>query len=1692
MKIRKSKMKRMTAILLATILTASVFEMPGVPAYAAEQDDLQAEEELSDDVLQEEDSSDPDLSQNIWNANWQVEDDKALAIIDSPATEEAADPATLCIYAEHEQDMEEVSDGDVYDQSEALYEDEISISEIRSNGYELPVEELEPGDYVLSINVDSVEAFRDSFSVVIYSSGSEEDELYVSENVFYVPSVHDDANTEENAEEDEDAENVTENDAENIPAEEEDLITDDPENAAEPDDEKDAAPGILSEEKETDTTAEEAVEDGETDEFASKPTALSIYLKNDPTDNYLYVDMGGASDAEATVVFVICDSNDYYSGSKYYIAKGVCKKGETKALSIAGSAFSNKAPAGIWHIFAAELNENEDYDDPVLISENCVTCFVPRTPDPTSIEPATSGLSDGGFRFLTEKKYAEIDSTKGIPGNIIYGRADADENTYQTASADAQINGLAAGTYRVKFDAARLLDNSWFAAASDYTSFVIPEKEIKVNKIQFIGDGGPINNLLMYKGQTKMLSLLFNEGQLNQQPADNSVTFTSSDPSAVAVDAAGNITAKKVTASPVTITATSNDGSGKSAALAVSVHAPLKIKTAKAAVSAAWGSQVTLEFTVTPTSSISELGWNINNFDVTSTDESVWEVPPIKSSFMTFDSATGKGSITIYPTNSIVPGKTVITVIDDMGDLAACELSLDGVYQPGTPNMMVVKGGIKQTGWIYLDAANQLTTKNKAVTTYYIDPVSGKPAKQNGILKIGKELFAFHGYKLYTDVVNVAIDNFHGKAVYFGEGGKLKTGWQNDRYYDPETGIMTVSSFVPYSGGTAWVGENGQRVESGFKTIDSIMYYFEKGKIKTGWIYVDASNMPVAKAKASKWYYADPNNGFVLRSNAVCTIGNKKYYVFTDGHIHNQPGLIDLNNDSKVGDHDYIAGNDGSILINKLYTHADGRKYYLGEDGHPRTGMFIYGGKVVNTDETGAWIDTCNDKMFICDLRNNGSVKAYGISVNGNMQFYSDASHTVLLKNAWIRTKNYNNRNMADYCYLDKNGKMVRGFQNIDGRRYFFDESTGFLEVGEREGSGAFKSGTLLVDIKGKKYLLNNKLETFGDQFPGRIFYNQAGIQTVGTKKYFIDANGACQSGWKTVGGKKYYFIPNAWEMTTEDVPLNGKRYSIEKSDGSLSPEGPRVEFGKFVGYIQKDGTYKIGWIYLYQKDGKWELARNAATAEKVYYTGAGGFTIEYSSSMECLYLIGGRYYAINSDNSMAKGWKQLKNPAVVDYDNRRLLGTYTGSFLFYFDPETCAAVTGLKSLYSYPQFKNGELILNSDNSFRVANSEQPVKMIFAEGQYPGYPAGALLLNGNFSVSGTIYSIGKDGKILSGTGFVDLERTQYRYADGTIASGRTKIGNTFYYFDPVDGTVQKDCLRLSGKKWYRYDSIGKQVQNPDFATVPGDPKVTAVYASDGSISSFKYVSNDKKAQNVGFIVGSETLIIGKNGLPSTGLVSHTSGSYYYEADGKPYFTGGKNALIKIGKKYYLCNDGKMCSGENEIEGIDGSLSGSEIENTKLLWDLHTYATPETFNCYTGEDGSVISGGLVSGVHTGTFGTRVDNPEKVLFYKYGGKWYVPGQNGFGEKNVTLMAEPDMEYVNVCIRWKQGGVLQGVYGMDGKPLNGLFSYLVGSSRLIVFFKNGVPQTGKQTIDLSGILKFGMEFDNDCGLGYTSLAM
>lgn len=207
--------------------------------------------------------------------------------------------------------------------------------------------------------------------------------------------------------------------------------------------------------------------------------------------------------------------------------------------------------------------------------------------------------------------------------------------------------------------------------------------------------------------------------------------------------------------------------------------------------------------------------------------------------------------------------------------------------------------------------------------------------------------------------------------------------------------------------------------------------------------------------------------------------------------------------------------------------------------------------------------------------------------------------------------------------------KEVTGWQDIDGKTYYFDEE-GYLQTGwkqmtkyafyfEEEGALGEKGAMALgwKDIDGKTFYFK---KTGAYEIKGALL---TGIQNVGTKTYYfakdgdLGTKGQMLTGWQDIDGKTY-FLKRTGERGVKGMMLTGwqnidsKRYYFKKT-------GERG----VKGYMFKGVCNVSGEIYQFASDGhlvgEFTLAKPSISAWKKTgdsdWNPTGGDGVEYTVS---------------------------------------------------------------------------------------------------------------------------------------------------------------------------------------------------------------------------------------------------------------------------------------------------------------------------------------------------------------------------------------------------------------------------------------------------------------------------------------------
>ena len=201
-------------------------------------------------------------------------------------------------------------------------------------------------------------------------------------------------------------------------------------------------------------------------------------------------------------------------------------------------------------------------------------------------------------------------------------------------------------------------------------------------------------------------------------------------------------------------------------------------------------------------------------------------------------------------------------------------------------------------------------------------------------------------------------------------------------------------------------------------------------------------------------------------------------------------------------------------------------------------------------------IDTKDSRLVATDMKyispilldEDGSyiVKAYTVDSSGNKHDSTEVKYTIKLsekhleKDSWESVGNI-------YRYRGKDGKIVTGWQQIDGSWYYFKDN------------GDMATG--LVDINGVKYCFDEDgVMLIGwQQIAGKWYYlgddgaAKSGSQSIDSKQYYFGDDGAMLIGWQQIADK-WYYITDSGELSTGWKEIDGKWYYFA-SNGEMKTD---------------------------------------------------------------------------------------------------------------------------------------------------------------------------------------------------------------------------------------------------------------------------------------------------------------------------------------------------------------------------------------------------------------------------------------------------------------------------------------------------------------------------------------------------------
>ncbi|EGT0691972.1 cell wall-binding protein [Clostridium perfringens] len=841
--------------------------------------------------------------------------------------------------------------------------------------------------------------------------------------------------------------------------------------------------------------------------------------------------------------------------------------------------------------------------------------------------------------------------------------------------------------------------------------------------------------------------------------------------------------------------------------------------------------------------------------------------------------------------------------------------------------------------------------------------------------------------------------------------------------------------------------------KNGWQTIGGKTYYFENGKVSTGKKEVYDTKNGEYK---TYFFYED---GALVNKPGICTYteywGEKrKVYVNNKGEVESGWKTIDgktyyfdqyngmLTNVHEIDNGDkkesYLFDNDGVLRKGTGLKEIDGKWYYFNKDNSLASGWKTIDGKTY-------YFDTYSGRA-------KGSIRIYD-SNHEKYKVYLFNEDGALITEPGIHTY-HENWGGEIKIYVNNKGEVQSGWQIIDGKTYYFDESNGMVtwvhEINEND--------------KNKSYLFDKD----------GVLVKGSGWKEINGNWYYLNNDNSLLEGWKTIDDRTYYLdkyngmVNGVYEVNSGDK----KETYLFNKDGSLVKGNGLKEVNGTWYYFNSDNSLENGWkiidgktYYFNKYDGR---SRGCVRVYddlnhekyKVYFFNEDGVLITEPGIHTYHETWGGeRKICINNKGEVQSGWQTIDGKT------------------YYFDEHNGMAkgVSCISTGYNYEVY-----LFNEDGSLVTGNGWKEIN-----GKWYYFNNNNSLVKGWKTINGKTYYFSSHMSI--GPTLIQGNRPEkldlyYFGEDGELINrkGWAKLNDDWFYFND-DSSLKTKWQTIGGKTYYFNETTGAMATGQRKINYDGE---IYCFTSDGSLlkgkgwfSKYDEYNNYRKVW----------CYIDENGVLKTGYQTINGKDYYFDYDGKMvtgvvnigggigepnfYCFDNNGALFKkegwkkINEKwYYLNEDGSLVNGWKN-SGSDwyylnyhhGMVSGPTkvIDNKKLDYDVY----------YFEEDGRLTNRtGWINHIN-GEFSDwyYVENGGKAAlgWNKINGNWYYFNSDAKMVTAPTRIFDKDSSKEKIYFFDKNGAYRRYSGWYELKPVD-------GETCWYYFGEDGLAKTGWQTIN------------------------
>ncbi|MBQ9015702.1 MAG: L,D-transpeptidase family protein [Firmicutes bacterium] len=357
---------------------------------------------------------------------------------------------------------------------------------------------------------------------------------------------------------------------------------------------------------------------------------------------------------------------------------------------------------------------------------------------------------------------------------------------------------------------------------------------------------------------------------------------------------------------------------------------------------------------------------------------------------------------------------------------------------------------------------------------------------------------------------------------------------------------------------------------------------------------------------------------------------------------------------------------------------------------------------------------------------------------SGNYYYFIPMGKNPATDQLGVRASGWQDVSGIGKCYFDLNtGIMKTGWQNIDGKRYYF------------QSSGARLTG--LNKIGSTTYYLNPEMKIGSQTISGKKYYFNTssggmvkGWLTIGSAKYYYDpSNGVMKTGWQTIKDNKYYFNPSDGAMVKGWQTISKKKYYFNLSSGKMTKG--LLTIGKDKYYLNPtSGVLMTGWQKI--------------SGDKYYFNTSNGKMYKGGP----IKIGKKKYYFNTSSGKMTKGWQNINGKK------------------YFFDASSGAMKTGWLTYHGKKYY------LKTSGAARIGLATIKGNRYYFQGD------GSMMKNRAVKVKGKLYYFLNSGKGYKKKGWFKGSDGAKRYSlgKGRVQTGKKKIKGVWYQFDKTTGIAK--------------------------------------------------------------------------------------------------------------------------------------------------------------------------------------------------------------------------------------------------------------------------------------------------------------